>query len=149
MTSGMPKSAHATFEVRNWDEKTVNEADGRLKITRASVVFAYSGDLVAEKFTLGYAVSVALFASVIAAVAVAHLRFGLNAVLSFWLAYIMTRPLGASFADLFGAPKSLGGLGFGYGTVSAVLGVAIFALVAYLTVTSKDVQPVGEAELTS
>jgi len=48
MKSGMPKSAHATFEVRNWDEKTVNEADGRLKITRASVVFAYSGDLVAE-----------------------------------------------------------------------------------------------------
>jgi hypothetical protein len=44
----MAKSAKATFEVKNWDEKTVNEADGRLKITRASVVFTYQGDLVAE-----------------------------------------------------------------------------------------------------
>ena len=47
MTRGMSKSAKATFEVKNWDEKTVTEVDGRRKITRASVVFAYAGDLVA------------------------------------------------------------------------------------------------------
>jgi Protein of unknown function (DUF3224) len=44
----MAKPAKATFEVKNWDEKTVNEVDGQRKITRASVVFAYQGDLVAE-----------------------------------------------------------------------------------------------------
>jgi hypothetical protein len=44
----MSKSAKATFEVKNWDEKTTSEVDGRLKVTRASVVFAYQGDLVAE-----------------------------------------------------------------------------------------------------
>lgn len=44
----MAKSAKATFEVKNWEEKTVNEVDGRLKITRASVAFAYQGDLVAQ-----------------------------------------------------------------------------------------------------
>jgi hypothetical protein len=48
MTWGMAKSVTATFEVKSWDEKTANEVDGRLKITRASVVFAYQGDLVAE-----------------------------------------------------------------------------------------------------
>jgi Protein of unknown function (DUF3224) len=44
----MAKPAKSTFEVKNWDEKTVNEVDGRLKITRASVVFAYHGDLEGE-----------------------------------------------------------------------------------------------------
>jgi len=108
-----------------------------------------AGDMTAFSLNLGFFVSGLLFLALFAIPAVGYRWFGLNSVLAFWFAYIVTRPLGASFADLFGAPKSLGGLGFGYGTVSAVLGVAIFALVAYLTVTSKDVQAVGEAELTS
>src|SRR6185436_13068253 len=54
-----------------------------------------AGDLVAEQFSLGYGVSIAIFGGVIAAIAAAHYALGMNAVLSFWLAYIMTRPLGA------------------------------------------------------
>jgi uncharacterized membrane-anchored protein len=108
-----------------------------------------AGDMTAFSLNLGFFVSGLLFLALFAIPAIGYRWFGMNGVLAFWLAYIVTRPLGASFADLFGAPKSLGGLGFGYGTVSAVLGIAIFALVAYLTVTAKDVQPVGEVELTN
>ncbi|HEX3300022.1 MAG TPA: hypothetical protein VHW68_07915 [Actinomycetota bacterium] len=108
-----------------------------------------AGDMTAFSLNLGFFVSGLLFLALFAIPAIGYRWFGLNGVLAFWLAYIVTRPLGASFADLFAAPHSLGGLGIGYGTVSALLGVVIFALVAYLTVTAKDVQPVGEAELTS
>src|SRR3954453_23071915 len=55
-----------------------------------------AGDLVAEQFSLGYGVSIAIFGTVIAAITIAHFALNLNAVLAFWLAYIMTRPLGAS-----------------------------------------------------
>src|SRR5205085_9589038 len=58
-----------------------------------------AGDLIAEKADLGYAISIAIFGGVIAAVAFAHYALKLNAVTSFWLAYIMTRPLGASIGD--------------------------------------------------
>ena len=58
-----------------------------------------AGDLVAEQFSLGYGVSIAIFGGIIAAIAVAHYVFKVNAVLTFWLAYIMTRPLGASIGD--------------------------------------------------
>ena len=108
-----------------------------------------AGDMTAFSLNLGFFVSGLLFLALFAIPAIGYRWFGMNGILAFWLAYIVTRPLGASFADLFAAPTSLGGLGFGYGTVSAVLGVAIVALVAYLTVTAKDVQPVGEVELTS
>ena len=107
------------------------------------------GDLTSITFHLGYFASGILFSALILIPAIGYRWFGLNGVLAFWFAYIVTRPLGASFADLFAAPRSLGGLGFGYGTVSVILGVAIFALVAYLTITAKDVQPAGEVELSS
>src|SRR6476661_953747 len=73
-----------------------------------------AGDLVAEKADLGYGISIGIFGGVIALVAIAHFRFKLNAVLSFWLAYILTRPLGASIGD-FMSQKSAkyGGLGLG------------------------------------
>jgi Protein of unknown function (DUF3224) len=48
MTEGMSRSATSTFEVKSWDEKTVNDVDGKLKVTRATVVFAYQGDLVGQ-----------------------------------------------------------------------------------------------------
>ncbi len=59
-----------------------------------------AGDLTAERLNLGYFVSALMFGALIAVIAIAHLRFGLNAVLAFWLAYILTRPLGASIGDL-------------------------------------------------
>ena len=101
-----------------------------------------AGDLVAEKFTLGYAVSVGLFAGVIAVVALAHFRFGLNAVLSFWLAYIMTRPLGASIGDFMSQnDPQAGGMNLGTTSTSYIFLGLILVLVAYLQVTKRDRTP--------
>src|SRR3954466_5449193 len=73
-----------------------------------------AGDLVAEKASLGYGISIAIFAGVIALIALAHYGFKANAVLSFWLAYIMTRPLGASIGDFMSQHShKYGGLGPG------------------------------------
>jgi uncharacterized membrane-anchored protein len=98
-----------------------------------------AGDLIAERFDLGYAVSLGLFAAAI--VVVAFLRWGLqvNAVLCFWLGYILTRPLGASIGDLMSSDKGEGGLGFGTTATSVAFLGAILALVVYLTVTRRDV----------
>ncbi|WP_235916796.1 COG4705 family protein [Antrihabitans cavernicola] len=97
-----------------------------------------AGDLVAERLKLGYPLSALLFAGCIAAVAVAHLGFRLNAVLAFWIAYILTRPLGASLGDLLSQPRGNGGLGVGTMWTSALFLVTILALVTYLTITGKD-----------
>jgi uncharacterized membrane-anchored protein len=97
-----------------------------------------AGDLLAEKVSLGYALSGAIFGAAIAAVAFAHFRFGLNAVLSFWLAYILTRPLGASFGDLLSQAKVDGGLGLGTTVTSAIFLTAILVAVSYLTITKRD-----------
>jgi len=70
-----------------------------------------------------------------------HHRQSRNAVLAFWLAYILTRPLGASFADWMGVSHVRGGLGWGTGPVSFALLVIIICLVAYLTLTHEDVEP--------
>ena len=101
-----------------------------------------AGGLVAEKFTLGYAVSIGLFAGVIAVVVIAHFRFGLNAVLSFWLAYIMTRPLGASIGDFMSQnDPQAGGMNLGTTATSYIFLAVIFAMVAYLQVTKRDRTP--------
>jgi uncharacterized membrane-anchored protein len=92
-----------------------------------------AGDLTATSFRLGYFSSGVLFAALIAVPALARLA-GLNAVAAFWWAYVLTRPLGASFADWMGVSKDRGGLGWGTGPVSLVLAVLIAALVACLSV---------------
>jgi uncharacterized membrane-anchored protein len=98
-----------------------------------------AGDLTAEKLSLGYAPSVVLFAGVIAAIAIAHVRFRLNPILAFWLAYIMTRPLGASIGDeMSQSDPDFGGLGLGTTATSYLFLGLILALVAYLTVTGSD-----------
>jgi uncharacterized membrane-anchored protein len=100
-----------------------------------------AGDLVAERLSLGYLVSALIFAAVIAAVALAHFAFKLNAVLSFWIAYILTRPLGASIGDYMSQPHHAGGLGLGTTGTSAIFLATILALVTYLTITRKDETP--------
>src|SRR2546423_653258 len=70
-----------------------------------------AGDLAAERINLGYWLSAIMFAAVIAAVAIAHFRFRLNAVLAFWIAYVLTRPLGASLGDYLSQYRRDGGLG--------------------------------------
>jgi uncharacterized membrane-anchored protein len=97
-----------------------------------------AGDLTAERLAVGYAWSAVLFAAVIAAVAVAHYRFRLNAVLAFWIAYILTRPLGASLGDLLSQARADGGLGLGTTVTSAIFLSAILVVVVYLSITRKD-----------
>jgi uncharacterized membrane-anchored protein len=97
-----------------------------------------SGDLFAEKLQLGYFISLLIFGGLIAAIAVAHWRFKLNAILSFWSAYILTRPLGASLGDLLAQPKDNGGLGLGTTVTSIIFLIAILGLIIYLSVTRLD-----------
>ncbi|TSE01702.1 hypothetical protein FOS14_02860 [Skermania sp. ID1734] len=98
-----------------------------------------AGDLMGEQLHLGYGTSALIVGTVIAAIFTAHKVLGLNAVLAFWLAYILTRPLGASLGDLLAQPSDSGGLGFGTTWTTAVFLTAIVALVAYLTVSRRDV----------
>src|SRR5215471_6995428 len=98
------------------------------------------GDLTARTLNLGYLTSGIWFSIAFAAVAVAHWKFRLNPILAFWIAYVLTRPVGASFADWIAFPHSVGGLGVGHGQVALALTIVIAILVAYLAVTRKDVE---------
>jgi uncharacterized membrane-anchored protein len=98
-----------------------------------------AGDLTAERFNLGYLVSAVMFGSLIAVVTVAHLRFKLNAILAFWIAYILTRPLGASLGDYLSQAHGVGGLGLGTVVTSALFLITILGTVVYLTITKQDV----------
>lgn len=95
-----------------------------------------TGDLVAESFKLGYGLSVLLFGMAIAVITIAY-YLGMNGILAFWLAYILTRPLGASMGDLLSQPTENGG--FGYGTVgtSMLFLSIILSLVFYLSFKQK------------
>ena len=104
-----------------------------------------AGDLIAERYSLGYTWALLLFVGAIALVAALHYRLQLNAVLSFWLAYILTRPLGASTGDLLASPRKDGGLGLGTTVTSFVFLGAIVAVVTFLTITRRDVTEI-EAE---
>jgi len=98
-----------------------------------------AGDLTAEKLSLGYAVSIGLFAGLIALVALGHYAFGMNSVLAFWLAYILTRPLGASIGDWMSQHShKYGGLGLGTTGTSYIFLGCILALVTYLSITRRD-----------
>jgi uncharacterized membrane-anchored protein len=100
-----------------------------------------AGDWTAVTLHLGYLASGVLFAVVIAIPAVAHLAFRMNAVLAFWAAYVVTRPLGASFADWLGVGPERGGVGIGTGPVSLAAFGVFLVLVAWLSVRRRDVEP--------
>ena len=109
----------------------------------AAILFTFAlgtaaGDMAAEALHLGYARSVLVFAGMIGVVTVAHLFFRFGAVAAFWLAYILTRPLGASAGDWLSKPLTEGGLGLGTVGTSGLFLATILALVAYLTVSRKD-----------
>ena len=101
------------------------------------------GDMTAVTLHLGYFLSGMLFVAVICIPAIGYWRFRWNAIFAFWFAYVITRPLGASFADWMGKPTSAGGLGWGAGPVALAFALLIVAGVVYLTITRKDVQRVG------
>lgn len=97
-----------------------------------------AGDLVAEGLDLGYAVSALIYGGLIALVTLAFLAWKLNAVLAFWLAYVLTRPFGASIGDFLSQPAANGGLGFGTVWTSVVFLLAILAAVGYMSLTRFD-----------
>ena len=96
-----------------------------------------AGDLVAEGMRLGYALSALAFGAGIVLVTIAHYLFKLNAVLAFWIAYILTRPFGASCGDFLSQPLANGGLGLGTVGTSLIFLVTILGLVIFLTISQK------------
>ncbi len=139
----------AVFGSWQWTERTLSihavDTLARELFYWAAVMATFAmgtavGDLTAFTLRLGYARSILLFAALITIPAIGFRWLRWNAVLTFWFAYVVTRPLGASVADWLGKPKIVGGLGIGDGPVVATLTAAIACLVAYLAVTRKDVQ---------
>jgi uncharacterized membrane-anchored protein len=98
------------------------------------------GDFTATSLNLGYLDSGILFAVVILIPALAHRRLGLDGVAAFWMSYVITRPLGASFADYISKPKNTSGINFGDGPTAIVFAVAVFVLVSYLALARPDIQ---------
>ncbi|MYS82534.1 hypothetical protein [Embleya scabrispora] len=143
----------ATFAAWYASEKTLSihsirtprrEAYYWLAILLTFALGTAAGDLVAEQLDVGYWKSALLFAAVIAIVAGAHYVVGLDAVWSFWLAYILTRPLGASLGDYLSQDPDEGGLGLGTVVTSVLFLATIMLLVGYLTVTRTDESPAVE-----
>jgi uncharacterized membrane-anchored protein len=143
-----------TFTVWHGIEKTLSihtiDTPRREAFYWLAILFTFAlgtaaGDLAAEKLGLGYALAALLFAVLIAVVTVAHLRFGLNAVLAFWVAYILTRPLGASLGDLLSQPRDEGGLGLGAVATSALFLATILGVVTYLTRSRRDAPQLSTA----
>lgn len=120
-------------------DTTPREAFYWLAILFTFALGTAAGDLVAEKMHLGYLPSALIFGGLIAAVGVANWRFHLNGILAFWIAYILTRPLGASIGDFLSQTHKDGGLGLGTVGTSALFLTAILGLVVFLAVTKKDV----------
>lgn len=96
-----------------------------------------AGDLVAEGFALGFGVSALMFGALIGVITLAYYKFGTNAVLAFWIAYILTRPLGASIGDLLSQPHSAGGLGLGTTVTSGLFLTTIIAVVVWFSRAEK------------
>ncbi len=99
-----------------------------------------------RRSVFGYLYSALLFAGLIAVTTFAHFRLKLNAVASFWIAYILTRPLGASIGDYLSQAPEDGGLGLGTTVTSGIFLAVILALVVYLIVTKKDRIPASAVE---
>ena len=97
-----------------------------------------AGDLIAEGLSLGYWKSAFMFAALIGVVAIVNYRFKLNAVLAFWIAYILTRPLGASLGDFLSQSRDEGGLALGTVGTSAIFLITILSIVIFLIITKRD-----------
>lgn len=116
-----------------------------------AILFTFSlgtaaGDLVAEHFELGYLVSGLMFAALVIAIGIAYFTLELNGVLAFWLAYILTRPVGASLGDLLSQPAEYGGFGLGTVVTSWVFLGTIALVVLYMTVTAHGREVAARAD---
>ena len=109
----------------------------------AAILFTFAlgtsaGDLMAERFNLGYGLAAIVFAAMIAVTYALYRLVNMNAILAFWIAYILTRPLGASVGDFLAKPVIAGGLGWGTVNTSLLFLSAILTLVVFLTVSKAD-----------
>jgi len=98
------------------------------------------GDFTATSLGLGYLASSVLFGVVILIPALAWWRLGLNSIVAFWMAYVVTRPLGASVADYISKPVNTSGVGFGDGPTALVFAAAVLVFVSYLAIARPDIQ---------
>ena len=137
----------ATFAVWYASEKTLSIhtifTTKRELFYWAAILFTFAlgtatGDLAAEGINLGYANSTLMFGALISIVTFAYYGFKANAILAFWIAYILTRPLGASFGDYLSQSVNDGGLGLGTVATSALFLSTIAGLVIYLSITRRD-----------
>jgi uncharacterized membrane-anchored protein len=137
----------ATFAAWYASEKTLSihsiytskrEAFYWLAILFTFALGTAAGDLIAEGLNMGYWKSALMFAVLIGLVAIAHYKLKLNAVLSFWIAYVLTRPFGASLGDFLSQSQKNGGLGLGTVGTSTIFLITILGLVIYLTKTKID-----------
>jgi uncharacterized membrane-anchored protein len=103
------------------------------------------GDLTATTLGLGFLASGIMFTVIIAIPAVAYWKLRMNAIVAFWFAYVVARPLGASYADWLGVSHTHGGVGLGRGPVALILTVFIVGFVGYLAVSRKDIEQPAEA----
>lgn len=106
-----------------------------------------AGDMTAASLHLGYFDSILVFAALMFIPLAGWWTRRMDPILAFWFAYVLTRPLGASFADWFGKPRSISGLGLGDGFVSGVALVVFIALVAYVAIKKNDIQPAPDPRL--
>ena len=145
----------ATFAIWYAVEKTLSihtiyttrrEAFYWLAILLTFALGTAAGDLAAEGLGLGYLQAGLMYCAVICVIAAAYFALRMNAILAFWLAYIVTRPMGASFGDLLSQPVSNGGMGLGTVITSALFLAAIAGLVFYMTI-SRDGEEALSADL--
>ena len=114
----------------------------------AAILFTFAlgtaaGDLAAEGLSLGYAKSALIFGGLIGIVTIAYYGFKANAITAFWIAYILTRPLGASIGDYLSQSVAKGGLGLGTAVTNMMFFTAIVGLVLYLTISRQDVKEIA------
>ncbi|MGT2504691.1 COG4705 family protein (plasmid) [Bradyrhizobium guangxiense] len=107
-----------------------------------------AGDLAAEGLGLGYLQAGLMYGAVICAIGFAHYALRMNAILAFWLAYIVTRPMGASFGDLLSQPPGNGGMGLGTVITSVLFLAAIAGLVTYMTVSRDGEEGLSDGPVT-
>lgn len=130
-----------------WSERTLSVHS--IRTTRrelfywAAILFTFAlgtsaGDLLGEASGLGYGPSALVFASLIGVTALAYYVTNINGILAFWIAYVLTRPLGASMGDLLSQAREDGGIGLGTTLTSAVFLLVILGLVTYLAITHRD-----------
>jgi uncharacterized membrane-anchored protein len=140
-TAAFAAALSLTFAVWYWNERTLSIRS--IATTRrelfywAAILFTFAlgtaaGDLATEALGLGFNLGTVAFGALIAVIGMAY-ALGANAVLTFWLAYILTRPLGASLGDLMSQARAYGGLGFGTSYTSLGFLAVIFALVVYVS----------------